>query len=237
MNPLDNVIMNKVPHTQKGMHRYVFTCKWIIVKKYQTPMIYVMQSTHSKKFKKREGTSEKRFYISRPQLSNLESHTDLGTVYQAELQTFNSEKHYLPQVKGNFPPQRKAVLQGSGKGVRRLLVHQSASGKQHVNELSEHESDTYGLNFPWNTPGVQVLRGGVEEGWRILGKSAATECMKILLNCRPARLQILLTWINAGSSWPLLSLDEMRSDTGVTAKDFPPLIWTSFHGTKDRKVW
>lgn len=98
--------------------------------------------------KKKKKGCEKRFYILRPQLSNLESHTDLGTVYQAELQTFNSEKHYLPQVKGNFPAQRKAVLQGSGKEVRRLLVHQSASGKQHVNELSEHESDTYGLNFP-----------------------------------------------------------------------------------------
>lgn len=94
--------------------------------------------------------------VLRPHLSNPESHADLGTMFQAELKTFNSQKCYLPQVKGNFPAQRKAVLQGSGKKVRRLLVHQSAPGKQHVNELSEHESGTYGLNFPWNTPGVQV---------------------------------------------------------------------------------
>lgn len=117
-----------------------------------------------KKKKKKKKWSKKGFYISRPHLSSLESYADLGTVYQAELQTFNSEKRYLPQVKGDFPAQRKAVLQGSGKEVRRLLVHQSAPGKQHVNELSEHESGTYGLNFPWNTPGVQALRGGVEEG-------------------------------------------------------------------------
>lgn len=89
-------------------------------------------------------------------MSNPESHADLGTMLQAELKTFNSPKCYLPQVKSNFPAQRKAVLQGSGKKVRRLLVHQSAPGKQHVNELSEHESSTYGLNFPQNTPGVQV---------------------------------------------------------------------------------
>lgn len=72
---------------------------------------------------------------------------DLGTVFQAELKILNSPTCYLPQAKGNFPTQRKAVLQGSGKKVRRLLVHQSAPGKQHVNELSEHESGTYGLNF------------------------------------------------------------------------------------------
>ena len=89
-------------------------------------------------------------------MSSPESHADLGTMFQAELKTFNSQKCYLPQVKGNFPAQRKAVLQGSGKKVRRLLVHQSAPGKQHVNELSEHDSGTYGLNFPQNTPGVQV---------------------------------------------------------------------------------
>ena len=100
--------------------------------------------------------------VSRPHLSSPESHADLGTMFQAELKTFNSQKCYLPQVKGNFPAQRKAVLQGSGKKVRRLLVHQSAPGKQHVNELSEHESGTYGLNFPQNTPGVQV--SGAE--WR-----------------------------------------------------------------------
>lgn len=89
-------------------------------------------------------------------MSNPGSHADWGTMFQAELKTFNSQKCYLPHVKGNFPAQRKAVLQGSGKKVRRLLVHQSAPGKQHVNELSEHESGTYGLNFPRNTPGVQV---------------------------------------------------------------------------------
>lgn len=101
-----------------------------------------------KEKKKKKKGGEKRLYILKPHLSNLESHTDLGTGCQAELQTFNSEKRYLPQVKGNFPAQRKAVPQGSGKEVRRLLVYQSAPGKQHVNELSEHESGTYGLNFP-----------------------------------------------------------------------------------------
>lgn len=115
--------------------------------------------THEKKKMSKKGLYTK---VSRPHLSSPESHADLGTMFQAELKTFNSQKCYLPQVKGNFPAQRKAVLQGSGKKVRRLLVHQSAPGKQHVNELSEHESGTYGLNFPQNTPGVQV--SGAE--WR-----------------------------------------------------------------------
>lgn len=79
-----------------------------------------------------------------------------GNYVSSWAQNFQLSKVLLNQVKGNFPAQRKAVLQGSGKKVRRLLVHQSAPGKQHVNELSEHESGTYGLNFPRNTPGVQV---------------------------------------------------------------------------------
>ena len=79
-----------------------------------------------------------------------------GNYVSSWAQNFQLSKVLLTQVKGSFPAQRKAVLQGSGKKVRRLLVHQSAPGKQHVNELSEHESGTYGLNFPLNTPGVQV---------------------------------------------------------------------------------
>lgn len=79
-----------------------------------------------------------------------------GNYVSSWAQNFQLSKVLLTQVKGNFPAQRKAALQGSGKKVRRLLVHQSAPGKQHVNESSEHESGTYGLNFPRNTPGVQV---------------------------------------------------------------------------------
>lgn len=89
------------------------------------------------------------------------------------------------------------------------------------------------LKYSWGPSFKGRSGGGLK---KILEKSAASERMKILLNCRPARLQILLTWINAGSSWPLLSLDETGSETSVTAKDFPPLIWTAFHGTEDRKV-
>lgn len=116
--------------------------------------------THGKKCSKKEFAAK----VSGLRLSNLESHADLGTMLQAELKTFNSPKCYLPQVKSNFPAQRKAGLQGSGGKVRRLLVHQSAPGKQHVNELSEHESGTYGLNFPGNTPGIQDLKGEWRRG-------------------------------------------------------------------------
>lgn len=132
--------------------RYLLGCS----ESYHHLCIFFPSSYGCHTWKKKWGKKGLYTKVLRPHLSNPESHADLGTMFQAELKTFNSQKCYLPQVKGNFPAQRKAVLQGSGKKVRRLLVHQSAPGKQHVNELSEHESGAYGLNFPRNTPGVQV---------------------------------------------------------------------------------
>lgn len=47
---------------------------------------------------------KKRLYtkVLRPHLSNPESHADLGTMFQAELKTFNSQKCYLTKWKAIF---------------------------------------------------------------------------------------------------------------------------------------
>lgn len=58
-----------------------------------------MSVTHEKK-----KWGKKRLYtkVLRPHLSNPESHADLGTMFQAELKTFNSQKCYLTKWKAIF---------------------------------------------------------------------------------------------------------------------------------------
>lgn len=71
--------------------------KVIIILVFFSPL--AMSVTHEKKTWGKKGLYTK---VLRPHLSNPESHTDLGTMFQAELKTFNSQQCYLPKWKAIF---------------------------------------------------------------------------------------------------------------------------------------
>jgi hypothetical protein len=51
---LEKIILNVVTQTQKGMHRYVLTEKWILAKKFRITMVLM---TYHRKLNKKEGPS------------------------------------------------------------------------------------------------------------------------------------------------------------------------------------
>lgn len=108
----------------------------------------------------------------------------------------NSQSVLTPKVR-QFSAQRKAVLQGSGKRSEDFLYINQLLENNIVNELSEHESGTYGLNFPQNTPWGPSFRGS-GGGVKILRK---IQCIFLQTSSSLKCFQDV-DWPGRESCWP-----------------------------------
>lgn len=119
--------------------------------------------------------------VLRPHLSNPEFHADLGTMFQAELKTFNSEKCYLPKWKAIFQLKERRLCKVQEKRSEdSLYINQLLE-----NNMSMSQVNTNQAHMDWIS--LEILLGSKLKGWREGG-------VRILRKLQPTFLQTPNTW-------------------------------------------
>lgn len=116
--------------------------------------------THEKKWGKK-GLYTK---VSRPHLSSPESQADLGTMFQAELKTFNSQKVLLTSSKRQFSSSKKGSSARFRKKGQKTSCTSISSWKTTCQWVKWTRIRHIWIEFPSKYSWGPSLRGRVEEG-------------------------------------------------------------------------
>lgn len=98
--------------------------------------------------------------VSRPHLSDPEFHADLGTMFQAELKTFNSQKCYLPKWKAIFQLKERQL----GKVQEKRSEDSLYINQLLENNMSMSQVNTNQAHMDWIS--LEILLGSKLKGWR-----------------------------------------------------------------------